>query len=171
MKSSAGNRVIALPDDLVRELREFVTTEGIAEQANALVFVDAADGPIDFTNWRRRIWLPARKRAQLPDLQFHDLRRTNATVLAQRGVDAKTSQGRLGHSDIRLTLGVYAQRTTAADRAAAESLGDALYERPRDSRGMHKWVSKGSGTHNAKSRTFTSRGAGIRTRDLSVPKA
>ncbi len=163
--------MIALPADLVSELHRFVAMEGIANQPDALVFVDGADCPIDYTNWRRRVWLPACQRAELTGLQFHDLRRTNATVLAQRGVDPKTSQGRLGHSDIRLTFGVYAQLTTAADRAAAESLSDALYERPRDPRGMPKWRSKRTGTHKAVSRTFKSRGAGIRTRDLSVPNA
>jgi len=40
---------------------------------------------------------------------FHDLRRANATALVHAGVDMKTAQARLGHSDPRLTLGVYAQ--------------------------------------------------------------
>jgi len=55
-----------------------------------------------------------------------------------KGIDPKTAQGRLGHSDIRLTLGVSAQHTTAADRAAADVLGEALY-RPRDARGIRRY--------------------------------
>lgn len=39
------------------------------------------------------------------------------------GIDVKTAQTRLGHSDPRLTLAVYAQATNAADRAAADRLG------------------------------------------------
>ena len=39
------------------------------------------------------------------------------------GVDLKTAQTRLGHSDPPLTLAVYAQTTSEADRAAAEALG------------------------------------------------
>ncbi|HTW09596.1 MAG TPA: hypothetical protein VME46_18975 [Acidimicrobiales bacterium] len=38
----------------------------------------------------------------------------------------KTAQARLGHSDPRLTLGIYAQATTEGDRAAADLLGDLL---------------------------------------------
>ena len=38
------------------------------------------------------------------------------------GVDLKTVQLRLGHSDPRLTLGVYAQAMSKSDRAAAETL-------------------------------------------------
>ncbi len=36
----------------------------------------------------------------------------------------KTAGTRLGHSDPRLTLAVYAQATSDADRAAADSVGD-----------------------------------------------
>lgn len=39
------------------------------------------------------------------------------------GVDMKTAQTRLGHSDPRLTLAIYAQATTEADRSAATRIG------------------------------------------------
>lgn len=38
----------------------------------------------------------------------------------------KTAQARLGHSDPRLTLAIYAQATTEGDRSAAEKLGARL---------------------------------------------
>jgi integrase len=41
----------------------------------------------------------------------------------------KTAQVRLGHSDPRLTLAIYAQVTSAADKAAAEVLGGAFLGR------------------------------------------
>lgn len=69
-------------------------------------------------------------------LTFHDLRRANATALVQAGVDLKTAQARLGHSDPRLTLGIYAQTTTAADEGAAEALGAHFSRRPRDGRAI-----------------------------------
>lgn len=59
---------------------------------------------------------------------FHDLRRTNATAMVLDGVDVKTAQTRLGHSDPRLTLAIYAQATSQGDRAAAEKLGSRLME-------------------------------------------
>lgn len=49
------------------------------------------------------------------------LRRANATALVAEGVDLKTAQTRLGYSDPRLTLAVYALATTEADRAARGS--------------------------------------------------
>jgi integrase len=62
----------------------------------------------------------------LEGLNFHDLRRTNATAMVAEGVDVKTAQARLGHSDPRLTLAIYAQATTEGDRRAAERLGAKL---------------------------------------------
>ncbi len=56
-------------------------------------------------------------------LTFHDLRRANATGMVVEGVDLKTAQTRLGHSDPRLTLAIYAQATSEADQEAARRLG------------------------------------------------
>ena len=70
-----------------------------------------------------RVWSQATKAAGLEGLTFHDLRRANATALVLDGVDLKTAQTRLGHSDPRMTLAIYAQASTDADRAAAELLG------------------------------------------------
>jgi integrase len=69
------------------------------------------------------VWLPATRRACLEGLTFHDLRRANATALVLDGIDLKIAQTRLGCPDPRLTLAVYAQATSEADRAAADALG------------------------------------------------
>jgi integrase len=50
-------------------------------------------------------------------------RRLNATILVAEGVNLRTAQSRLGHSDPRLTLAVYAQATDDSDRAAADLIG------------------------------------------------
>jgi integrase len=70
------------------------------------------------------VWLPATIQAGCEGAGFHDLRRANATGLVLAGVDLKTAQTRLGHADPRLTIAVYAQATTEADKAAADALGD-----------------------------------------------
>ncbi len=57
---------------------------------------------------------------------FHDLRRTSATGLVAAGVDVKTAQSRLGHSQVRLTLELYAQAVTEQDRKASDTLAAAL---------------------------------------------
>jgi integrase len=92
--------------------------------SGAFVFTMPGGGPLVYQNWRNRFWLPACTTVGLEGLGFHDLRRLNATGLVMEGVDVKTIQSRLGHSDPRLTLAVYAQATNEADRAAAELLGN-----------------------------------------------
>jgi hypothetical protein len=52
------------------------------------------------------------------------------------GVDVKTAQTRLGHSDPRLTLGTYAQASSEADRDAAERVGARFAPGVRDGCGM-----------------------------------
>lgn len=50
----------------------------------------------------------------------------NATALVAEGVHLKTAQTRLGHSDPRLTLAIYAQATSEGDRAAADRVAERL---------------------------------------------
>lgn len=42
-----------------------------------------------------------------PDFDYHSLRHTHASILAEAGVDQKYIQTRLGHADIKMTIDVY----------------------------------------------------------------
>jgi integrase len=126
-KSDAGRRTIALPEALSEMLSAHLTRRALtAAAADAWVFVGPDGAPLDYSNWRRRVWLPAVERTGLNGVTFHDLRRTSATALVNAGVDIKTAQVRLGHSDVRLTLDVYAQAISQADRNAAETVSNRL---------------------------------------------
>jgi integrase len=140
-KSHAGNRTLSMPPQLVEMLSTHLARRGLTgADPNALVFTMPDGGPLAYQNWRTRVWRPALESVGLEGLGFHDLRRLNATGLVMEGVDVKTAQARLGHSDPRLTLAVYAQATSEADRAAAERLGDRFMtpsmNRTRDGRAM-----------------------------------
>jgi integrase len=52
-------------------------------------------------------WERVRKRLGLPELKFHDLRKTFASLLAQRGVSTAVTQRLLEHSGPQLTNNVY----------------------------------------------------------------
>ena len=92
--------------------------------------------PLRYENWRRRIWLPAVEAAALGTLTFHDLRRACASGMVADRVDMKTAQTRLGHSDPRLTLAVYAQAMSDSDRGAADRLGDRFMPSARVCEGV-----------------------------------
>ena len=125
-KSAASRRTIALPAPL-REPEA---------DSDALVFVSPEGGPLRYANWRNRVWSPAREAAGLPNLGFHDLRRAMATALVEDRTDMKTTQVRMGHSDSRLTLALYAQAVPEADQAAADRLSGRFMPGSRDERAM-----------------------------------
>ena len=65
-------------------------------------------------------------RAGIPKVRFHDLRHTFATIALQNGVDIKTVSGMLGHFSAGFTLDTYAHVTTAAQKVAADTMGNVL---------------------------------------------
>ncbi len=123
-KSDAGRRTLSVPAELMEMVAAHLAGRGMTgRDPAAFVFASPGGAPLDYTNWRRRVWKPATIKAGLDGLTFHDLRRANATGLVAEGVDVKTAQARLGHSDPRLTLAIYAQATGEADRSAATRIG------------------------------------------------
>jgi integrase len=127
-KSRAGHRTMSVPEAIVTMLTEHLNRRGLTpEDGGSLVFTDDVGGPLRYSNWRRRVWLPAAEAAGCRGAGFHDLRRLNATSLVVGGVDVKTAQVRLGHADPRMTLAVYASAPASADRAAAAVLGETFF--------------------------------------------
>jgi integrase len=75
-KSQAGSRMVALPGPLVTELEhhllEFAADDGVGPES--YVFTSPDGRPVEWSNFRHRVWLPAVAAAGLPGLRFHDLR-------------------------------------------------------------------------------------------------
>lgn len=59
---------------------------------------------------------------KLRKIRFHDLRHTCATILIASGVDAKTVQTWLGHSDIQVTLNIYAHCLESMKKTAGDKM-------------------------------------------------
>jgi integrase len=135
-KSVASARTVALSADLVDLLAEHLAARSLtAADSERWVFEAPKGGPLRYSNWRRRVWLPAISDAGCVGAGFHDLRRANATLMVANHVDVKTAQTRFGHSDVRLTIGLYADAVDERDRQAADVLGSLLHG-PRDGRGI-----------------------------------
>ena len=84
-----------LPEQIVTGLSNYVAT--LADGREKL-FTD---------RFSPKKWERIRKMVKLPDLRFHDLRKTFASLLAQRGVSTAVTQRLLEHSSPRLTNDVY----------------------------------------------------------------
>ncbi len=189
-KSKAGSRTLSAPAPLLDALRRHIEVRHLTSgDGEALLFSEEDGGYLDYSNWRSRVWVPACKTSGLQGLVFHDLRRLNATALVLEGVDLKTAQTRLGHSDPRLTIAVYAQASTEADRDAANRLAGRLMGVEAEPGGGLEdtacakdvpWIAEPGDADDTGADIIQlsraksgrkSREGGIRTRDLSVPNA
>ncbi len=138
-KSVASCRTLAIPVPLVELLTAHLQLCGLTgAETEALIFTAPDGGPLRYANWRNRVWVPACQTAGVDGLGFHALRRASATALVLEGVDLKTAQTRLGHSDSRLTLNLYAQAVASADRDAADLLASRFMSPARDRRAINK---------------------------------
>jgi integrase len=84
-----------LPEQITTELVNYVAT---LPDGRELLFAD---------RFSAKRWEKIHCKAGLPDLKFHDLRKTFASLLAQRGVSTAVTQRLLEHSSPQLTNQVY----------------------------------------------------------------
>jgi len=84
-----------VPEQITSELSNYVAT---LPDGQELLFAD---------RFSPKKWEKIRCKAGLPELKFHDLRKTFASLLAQRGVSTAVTQRLLGHSTPQLTNDIY----------------------------------------------------------------
>lgn len=99
-KTKKGKRSITLTNGAVAALRSH-------EKTAEWVFSTRTDSTISCQNLNYRSFKPLLKQAELPNIRFHDLRHTAATLLLTRGTHPKIVQEMLGHSSISITLDIY----------------------------------------------------------------
>jgi integrase len=90
-----------------------------------LVFPGPRGAPIDYHNWRNRVWAPLLKRAGVTGT-FHMLRHFFVTALIQSGVNAKVAQTLAGHHSASFTLDQYADAVPEQLEEAGEKLASVL---------------------------------------------
>ena len=90
------------------------------------VFCTRRGTPIRRDNLHAKHWKPLLRRAGLPDVRFHDLRHTCATLLLTKGVHPKIVSEMLGHSSVSITLDIYSHVIPGMQEVAATIMEDAL---------------------------------------------
>jgi integrase len=131
-KTAKSRRRIELPDTVVGALldhRRKMLAEGHA--GVAWVFCNQHGGPLRRSHFHRQDFKPLLKAAGLPDIRFHDLRHTSATLLLSQGVHPKVVQERLGHSQIGVTMDIYSHVMPGMGREAADKLNSVFTARPK----------------------------------------
>jgi integrase len=119
-KSAAGRRTVALPRPLTDEMSAHLEAF-TASDHDAYVFTSVDGLPVQASNFRNRVWLPAVREAGLEGLRFHDLRHTAGTLAAYTGATTKELMARLGHASPRAAM-IYQHATADRDRRIAEGL-------------------------------------------------
>ena len=66
--------------------------------------------------------------AGLPQIRFHDLRHTAATLMLSRGVHPKIASEMLGHSTVGMTLDLYSHVSETMQRDAAATLDRLIFD-------------------------------------------
>lgn len=112
-KTKRGTRRLPLPNiavDALREQRVRVASQrlrAVAWEDHDLVFPNQVGRPLEKQNLVFRSFKPLLARAGLPDMRFHDLRHSTATIMLSMGEHPRVVQERLGHSTIAVTMDVY----------------------------------------------------------------
>jgi integrase len=132
---SHQSRTVPLPQFLVAEIAAAVA----GRHVDQLVFTMPGGGVMRLPNWRRSVFLSARRRAGLSDrFRVHDLRHTAASLMIQAGYPPKMLQEIMGHASITTTLDLYGhlypgEMDRYADRLnEAAGMTDAAKMRPDD---------------------------------------
>ena len=130
-KTRTGRRSLALPADMVAELRAVrIAAAETALAAGRRV----AELPVLPDEAGLSWWTPdaatmaahrALREAALPG-SLHGLRHAHATALLQARMNPRAVQQRLGHANVSTTLGIYAHAMPGDDEAAAAAIQAAI---------------------------------------------
>jgi integrase len=113
-KTAKGKRSIKLTDiatkalkrHLILQFGESSRLEGLWRD-HGLVFTTQVGTPLNRHNLVSRSFKPFLVRASLPEIRFHDLRHTCATLMLTGGIHPKVVQEMLGHANVSVTLNTY----------------------------------------------------------------
>ncbi|GHO86440.1 tyrosine-type recombinase/integrase [Dictyobacter formicarum] len=127
-KTATSKRTIILPTFIqealkahrAQQLQERLKAGKEWEQHN-LVFCSMLGKHVKPSSLRTQ-FKGALQKANLPDIRFHDLRHSAATILLSMGVNVKVIQELLGHANISITLNIYSHVTPTMQRDAMKEL-------------------------------------------------
>ena len=121
-KSTAGTRLVAIPPHLVPVIRDHLLTH-TAPGRDGLLFRSASGRHLHSGSAMHDAFHVARAKVGRPDLTFHDLRHTGATLAAATGATLAELMARLGHSTPAAAM-LYQHASADRDQAIAAALSE-----------------------------------------------
>jgi len=132
-KTRASVSLLAAPPGLMKMLAKHRVQQQVERLALGsdwpgldLVFTSTVGTPLEPRNVSRA-WDAVRREADLPNLRFHDLRHSCATILTALGVHPRVIMEMLRHSQIGVTMNTYSHVSLVLQREAADALETALF--------------------------------------------
>jgi len=129
-KTKSGLRVIKLPNIVVDVIREHKVRQDAVKieigdkwQDSGYVFCNGKGKFLDASQLQV-MYKRLLKRTMLPNIRFHDLRHSAATIMISMGVNPKVVQEILGHSTISMTMDTYAHVLPSMQEDATQKLND-----------------------------------------------
>jgi integrase len=131
-KTERSRRSIVLAPLALEALREHrkrqflaMAEAGAEWQDNDLVFCTSLGTPLN-PNHVLEKFKALLQQAGLPDMRFHDLRHSAATILLDTGIHPKIVQEMLGHNQISMTMDIYSHVLPTMQQDTARKLNDVL---------------------------------------------
>jgi integrase len=134
LKTRQSHRTVAVPASVMEKLRAHRARQAAERAAlgpywrgssDEYVFTSTVGTPLEPRNVVRS-FKAVLANAGLPDMRFHDLRHTCASLLLAQGVSAREIMETLGHSQITMTLNTYTHIAPDARRRVADAMDSAL---------------------------------------------
>lgn len=119
-KSEAGIRDVTIPPHVLPAIKAHLTSEHVGPAKDALLFPPQRGERLQPSTLDRH-FDKARTKAKRPDLRFHDLRHTGATLAAQTGATLAELMVRIGHSTPAAAMR-YQHAAHGRDKAIAEAM-------------------------------------------------
>jgi integrase len=131
-KTRFGRRTLTLGAQMIEVLRAHNERQHVKRkvagdrwQDYGLIFSTRYGGPIHYRNLLRDFKKLLRN-AGLPEIRFHDLRHTAASLMLNNGVDVIMVSRRLGHAKPSITLDVYGHLIPSMQAGVAEMLDELI---------------------------------------------
>jgi integrase len=131
-KTTTSRRNVALGERMLALLRAHAQRQagekskaGSKWEENDLVFPTITGKPMDprqaYDYYKEII-----RELGLPNLRFHDLRHTAASLMLAWGINPKVAQERLGHAHVSYTLGTYSHVLPTFQKEAAQRMDQLI---------------------------------------------
>ena len=124
-KTASSIRTVALCDECFNQL---ILLRSRQRLDTKLIFPSPITGGLRDPSSVTRKLHRMQKRAEIPQIRFHDLRHSFATLSLEQGMDIKTVSHMLGHTDAGFTMNTYMHVTDNMQQTVANAMQSLITE-------------------------------------------